>query len=317
MSRAERRDRCGEETPRAGRPGARGPRGPWPSPQPRANARHREGGRARRARPAPLCPPRPAAAGTGRAAPNDERGARDPTLRAPTSAPAAGKRRRKKINGLKATGNQNWLDSKRKVVGSSPARPPWRRAPRATGEGRAQGWVSRAPNGPCRPSNPILNPSPNSVPGASSAIPPHGAGDARKGQPFSPSPRLRPPLRPGSPAPPLPRPPAPSHPGRARRVPPKVSEGAESCGLAGAYLVRRARAAAPGRAGAPGAAACLPAGCPLHPVVASCARPAGLGRTLARRTVPRAAAACYCPLLAGRGATLSSRGLPGPAPRPG
>ena len=117
--------------------------------------------------------------------------------------------------------------------------------------------------------------------------------------------------------PPLPRPPAPSHPGRARRVPPKVSEGAESCGLAGAYLVRRARAAAPGRAGAPGAAACLPAGCPLHPVVASCARPAGLGRTLARRTVPRAAAACYCPLLAGRGATLSSRGLPGPAPRPG
>jgi hypothetical protein len=49
----------------------------------------------------------------------------------------------------------------------------------------------------------------------------------------------------------------PSHPGRAPSTA-KVSKSAGSCGLAGAYLLRRARAAAPGRAGAPGAAACLP-----------------------------------------------------------
>lgn len=53
----------------------------------------------------------------------DDHGTLDPKLRAPTSAPGAGKRRRKKINGPKATGNQNRLDSNRKVVGSSSARP--------------------------------------------------------------------------------------------------------------------------------------------------------------------------------------------------
>lgn len=53
----------------------------------------------------------------------DDRGTLDPRLRAPTSALGAGKRRRKKINGPKATGNQNRLDSNRKAVGSSSARP--------------------------------------------------------------------------------------------------------------------------------------------------------------------------------------------------
>lgn len=43
----------------------------------------------------------------------------------------------------------------------------------------------------------------------------------------------------------------------------KFPKGARSCGLAGAYLLRRARAAALGRARAPGAAACLLASCPL------------------------------------------------------
>lgn len=48
-----------------------------------------------------------------------------------------------------------------------------------------------------------------------------------------------------------------------RRAQQKFPKGARSCGLAGAYLLRRARAAALGRARAPGAAACLLASCPL------------------------------------------------------
>lgn len=50
---------------------------------------------------------------------------------------------------------------------------------------------------------------------------------------------------------------------RVRRAHHKFPKGARSCGLAGAYLLRRARAAALGRARAPGAAACLLASCPL------------------------------------------------------
>lgn len=47
-----------------------------------------------------------------------------------------------------------------------------------------------------------------------------------------------------------------------RRAQQKFPKDARSCGLAGAYLLRRARAAALGRARAPGAAACLLASCP-------------------------------------------------------
>lgn len=47
-----------------------------------------------------------------------------------------------------------------------------------------------------------------------------------------------------------------------RRAQQKFLKGARSCGLAGAYLLRRARAAALGRARASGAVACLLASCP-------------------------------------------------------
>lgn len=56
---------------------------------------------------------------------------------------------------------------------------------------------------------------------------------------------------------------------------------------------------------------------PAAPGGGLCAGPTELRRTRARRTVPRAAAARYCPLPPGWRAALGSRGLPGPAPRPG
>lgn len=130
--------RCGEGTPRAGRLAAPGHLGLGPSPGSCMNSPTPKGGRA--AWPTPL----PSAHHAGQPGPavrfcKDDRGALDPKLRAPTSAPGAGKRRRKKINGPKATGNQNRLDSNRKVVGSSSARP--RSEPHARlvkGESRAR-----------------------------------------------------------------------------------------------------------------------------------------------------------------------------------
>lgn len=234
-------------------------------------------------RPGRLAHPLPSAHHAGQPGPavrfcKDDRGALDPKLRAPTSAPGAGKRRRKKINGPKATGNQNRLDSNRKVVGSSSARP--RSEPHARlvkGESRARS--SMPPDAHARLQNPTSNPAPNSVPGASGAksVP---IGQAERGR-VSPSPRARDSGSYPAPGRPVPLPTLATRSqalgdarlGRRQKFP-KARKVAGSR-RAVAYLVRQARAAAPGRAGAPGAAACLPTGCPLPPGAASCARRAG------------------------------------------
>ena len=175
----------------------------------------------------------------------DQRGAPDPTLHAPRPniRPQRGQEAKKK---------DKWPQSNRKPKPTrfkskssrQLVRPPRRRAPRAAGEGRAQDWVSRAPRGPRPASNPTSNPAPNSVPGASRLSPPRwgrrsGGGSVLLPEPGTPAPTLSQVAR--SPSPPWP--PAPSHPGRAPRAPPKVSEGAESCGLAAGGRLPRAASA--------------------------------------------------------------------------
>lgn len=226
-------------------------------------------------RPGPLRAPLPATPRTrpGRAARQRRVRHPDPTLRAPTSAPGAGQRRRRKINGPKATGNQNRLDSNRKVVGSSPPRD----EPHAQlVEGASPGLGLPGAQRPTPGSQPHCKPGPR----GGGTSPPRrgrrrGGGSALRPQPQTPVVPSHPLPAPGRPVPLSSHPghPLPPRPGARVSGAAKVSEGAESCGLAGAgaYLVRRARAAAPGRAGAPGAVACLPAGCPPRPVGASCA----------------------------------------------
>lgn len=115
------------------------------------------------------------------------------------------------------------------------------------------------------------------LPERTARVHPDWASGAGEGQSFSPSPRLR--LFPHT-NPALEHPvPLSSHPGRPLPATPGARVGRRQSfrkarkvagsQWAGAYLVRRERAAAPGRAEAPGAAACLPAGCPLRPVAAS------------------------------------------------
>lgn len=132
---------------------------------------------------------------------------------------------------------------------------------------------------------------------------PDRASGAGEGQSFSPSPGLWLLPRPGSPGPP-PHPgrPLPDTRGRAPREPPKVSEGAESCGLAAGSRLPRAASAGSNARQSRGARS---GGMPAHRLPAApgggLLRPAGGGSgTPARRgTVPRAVTARYCPLLPG------------------
>lgn len=122
MSQDRGSDPLWEGTPRAGRPGAGGHLGLGPRPGSCTRTLLLEGrpGWARLAHPAP------SAQHAGQ--PGPQCGSVK-TIAAPwtpfraTSASARARRRRKKINGPKATGNQNRLDSNRKAVGSSSARP--------------------------------------------------------------------------------------------------------------------------------------------------------------------------------------------------
>lgn len=203
----------------------------------------------------------------------------------------------------KATGNQNRLDSNRKVVGSSPARP--------SGEPQARlvkGEPRAGPPGPPVPHAGLQT----RLQARGGRVRPGRAGGAEERQSFSTSPGLPSPLpRSGAPV--------PSHPGRARRAPPKFPKTRKVAGSrADGRLPRAASAGSSARQSRGAKSGGMPARrLPAAPGGGLCAGPTELRRTRARRTVPRAAAARYCPLPPGWRAALGSRGLPGPAPRPG
>lgn len=125
----------------------------------------------------------------------------------------------------KATGNQNRLDSNRKVVGRSPACP----------GGKPHAWLTKdepragppgapgAPSAPCPASNPATG---------AGGVSPSRSGRRRGG---------------GSVPLPGPRVARSQPPGRALRAPPKFPKGAESCGLAGGRLPRAASAGSSAR----------------------------------------------------------------------
>lgn len=213
----------------------------------------------------------------------------------PNIRPRRGPDARKKINGPQS--NRKPKPTRFKSKSSRQlARLPRRQAPRVADDGEPRAGPPGAPGGRLAP-HARLQTRPQA---RAARVQPGWSGGAGEGRS---SPRA--PGRPGPPSPPWP-------PGARAQGATKVSEGRgklrargrapTSCGERG-----QQRQAEQGRQERRHA---YPAGCPLRPVAASCAGTAGLRRTGARRTVPRAVAAARgCSLLLGGRAALDPRGL--------